>query len=68
MISEAKRIADDIKRRRDNNENIDSNVLLAQLKSLSGRAKKSKIKYKKKYVDEYKTKYNEELNRYYKNR
>ena len=67
MLSETRRFADNLQKRRQNGERIDNKVLLAQIKALSGRAKKSKIKYKKKYVSEYKTKYKEELDRYYKN-
>lgn len=67
MLSETRRFADNLQKRRQNGERIDNKVLLAQIKALSGRAKKSKIKYKKKYISEYKTKYKEELDRYYKN-
>ena len=65
MLSEAQRIVNNLKKRRQNGERIDNKVLLSQLRALSGRAKKSKIKYKKKYVKEYKTRYKEEMDRYY---
>lgn len=65
MLSEAQRFVNNLKKRRQNGERIDNKVLLSQLRALSGRAKKSKIKYKKKYVNEYKTRYKEEMDRYY---
>lgn len=68
MLSEAQRFADNLKKRRQNGERIDNKVLLSQLRALSGRAKKSKIKYKNKYVNEYKTRYKEEMDRYYASR
>ena len=68
MLSEAKRFADDVKKRRQNGETINNREVLSRLKAMSGRAKKTKIRSKRKYVDEYKMRYKEEMDTYYKNR
>lgn len=68
MLTEAKRFADNLQKRRKNGEQIDNKVVLSQLKAMSGRAKKTKIKNKRKYINEYNTRYKEEMDNYYKNR
>jgi hypothetical protein len=64
MLTETKRFVDKVNKQRKSGKQINNKVILSQLRALSGRAKKAKIKYQRQYTNDYKNKYKEELARY----
>lgn len=61
VLNDVKRLIANIKRIRESGRKVSNQELLSRINSLLGKAKKTKIKARQKYISEYKQRYNDEI-------